>query len=77
MIQWPTAIVVHRRHIKILYLQNNIIGRLENVSKLKELEYLNMALNNVPKIEGLEGSAPCGAQWNQERGSPTNYSHST
>merc|ERR1719395_248787 len=43
------------RHIKILYLQNNIIGRLENLSKLKELEYLNLALNNIPQIENLEG----------------------
>lgn len=43
------------RHLKILYLQNNIIGKLENVSKLKELEYLNLALNNIERIEGLEG----------------------
>jgi len=28
----------------------------ENVSRLKELQYLNLALNNVTVIEGLEGS---------------------
>lgn len=27
----------------------------ENVSKLKKLEYLNLALNNIEKIENLEG----------------------
>ena len=27
----------------------------ENVSKLKELEYLNLALNNIERIENLEG----------------------
>ncbi|CEL92599.1 unnamed protein product [Vitrella brassicaformis CCMP3155] len=43
------------RHLKILYLQNNIIGRIENVRKLKELEYLNLALNNITIIENLEG----------------------
>ena len=43
------------RHIQILYLQNNIIEKIENVSKLKELNYLNLALNNISKIENLEG----------------------
>ncbi|KAF4743224.1 hypothetical protein FOZ63_033977 [Perkinsus olseni] len=42
------------RRIKILLLQNNVIGRLENLNKLKELEYLNVAVNNIEKIEGLE-----------------------
>jgi protein TilB len=28
---------------------------MENLSKLKELEYLNLALNNIAKIEGIEG----------------------
>ena len=42
------------RHIKILYLQDNIIEKLENLDKLKELEYLNMAVNSVSVIEGLE-----------------------
>lgn len=27
----------------------------ENVSRLKKLEYLNLALNNVERIENLEG----------------------
>ncbi|XP_007938766.1 dynein axonemal assembly factor 11 [Orycteropus afer afer] len=43
------------RDLKILYLQNNLIGKIENVSKLKKLEYLNLALNNIEKIENLEG----------------------
>lgn len=43
------------RHLKILYLQNNIIPRMENLHKLKELEYLNLALNNISKIEGISG----------------------
>uniref|UniRef100_A0A671FUP9 Leucine-rich repeat-containing protein 6 n=1 Tax=Rhinolophus ferrumequinum TaxID=59479 RepID=A0A671FUP9_RHIFE len=43
------------RELKILYLQNNLIGKIENVSKLKKLEYLNLALNNIEKIENLEG----------------------
>ncbi|XP_060057219.1 dynein axonemal assembly factor 11 [Erinaceus europaeus] len=43
------------RNLKILYLQNNLIGKIENVSKLKKLEYLNLALNNIEKIENLEG----------------------
>lgn len=43
------------KHLKILYLQNNLIPRVENVSRLKELHYLNLALNNIEKIENLEG----------------------
>ena len=43
------------RDLKILYLQNNLIGRIENVSRLKQLTYLNLALNNVETIENLEG----------------------
>ncbi|XP_054841195.1 dynein axonemal assembly factor 11 [Eublepharis macularius] len=43
------------RELKILYLQNNLIPRIENVSKLKKLEYLNLALNNIERIENLEG----------------------
>lgn len=42
------------RKLKILYLQNNLIGKLENLNHLKELQYLNMALNNLTKIEGLQ-----------------------
>ncbi|KAM6456098.1 dynein axonemal assembly factor 11 isoform 2-T3 [Liasis olivaceus] len=43
------------RDLKILYLQNNLISKIENVSRLKKLEYLNLALNNIEKIENLEG----------------------
>ncbi|KAF4798207.1 Protein tilB like protein [Turdus rufiventris] len=42
------------RDLKILYLQNNLIPKLENVGKLKKLEYLNVALNNIERIENLE-----------------------
>jgi protein TilB len=41
------------RELRILYLQNNIISRIENLSHLKRLEYLNLALNNITRIEGL------------------------
>mmetsp|Transcript_8642 Transcript_8642/g.26006 ORF Transcript_8642/g.26006 Transcript_8642/m.26006 type:complete len:464 (+) Transcript_8642:186-1577(+) len=41
------------RKLKILYLQNNIISKMENLHHMKDLEYLNLALNNIPKIEGL------------------------
>ncbi|XP_077207586.1 dynein axonemal assembly factor 11 isoform X2 [Paroedura picta] len=43
------------RDLKILYLQNNLIPKIENVGKLKKLEYLNLALNNIEKVENLEG----------------------
>eukprot|EP00058_Branchiostoma_floridae_P024446 XP_002609936.1 hypothetical protein BRAFLDRAFT_85884 [Branchiostoma floridae] len=43
------------RDLKILYLQNNVIPKIENVGRLKKLEYLNLALNNVERIENLEG----------------------
>ena len=43
------------RELKILYLQSNLIPRIENVSRLKQLEYLNLALNNIGLIENLEG----------------------
>jgi protein TilB len=42
------------RHLKILFLQNNIIEKFENLEKMKELEYLNIGINNIKKIEGLE-----------------------
>lgn len=28
---------------------------MENLNKLKELDYLNLALNNITKIENIEG----------------------
>eukprot|EP00041_Stephanoeca_diplocostata_P015160 m.287543 g.287543 ORF g.287543 m.287543 type:complete len:391 (-) comp19949_c0_seq2:778-1950(-) len=43
------------RDLKILYLQNNVIPKIENVTKLRKLEYINLALNNVTKVEGLDG----------------------
>uniref|UniRef100_A0A3B4AYV0 Leucine-rich repeat-containing protein 6 n=1 Tax=Periophthalmus magnuspinnatus TaxID=409849 RepID=A0A3B4AYV0_9GOBI len=43
------------RQLRILYLQNNLISTIENVGKLKKLEYLNLALNNIELIENLEG----------------------
>ena len=42
------------RKLKILYLQNNLIPKMENLFHMKDLEYLNLALNNVEKIEGLQ-----------------------
>lgn len=41
------------RQLKILYLQNNVIERLCNLHHLKQLEYLNVALNNLTRVEGL------------------------
>ncbi|XP_071451583.1 dynein axonemal assembly factor 11 isoform X2 [Hetaerina americana] len=43
------------KDLQILYLQNNIISRIENLGKLKKLVYLNLALNNIEKIENLQG----------------------
>jgi len=43
------------KHLKILYLQNNLIPRIENVGRLKDLQYLNLALNNIETIENLGG----------------------
>jgi protein TilB len=42
------------RHIQILLLQNNLIERFENLNKLKELKYINLALNNISLIENIE-----------------------
>lgn len=41
------------RKLKIIYLQNNIISKMENLSYFKELVYINLALNNLEMIEGL------------------------
>ncbi|CAF1052310.1 unnamed protein product [Rotaria sp. Silwood1] len=43
------------RELRILYLQSNLISKIENVSRLKNLEYLNLALNNIEYIENLSG----------------------
>nr|XP_045625468.1 dynein axonemal assembly factor 11-like [Procambarus clarkii] len=40
--------------LRILYLQGNLISKIENVGRLRELEYLNLALNNVERVEGLQ-----------------------
>ena len=42
------------RHLKILYMQNNLISKLNNLHRLKELEYANFAVNSVRKIENLQ-----------------------
>ena len=34
--------------------QNNLIRKIENVGRLKQLEYLNLTLNCIEKIENLE-----------------------
>ena len=41
------------RKLKILLLQNNIISKIENLHHLKDVEYINLGLNNISKIEGL------------------------
>ncbi|XP_067835869.1 dynein axonemal assembly factor 11 isoform X2 [Heptranchias perlo] len=43
------------RDLKIVYFQNNLIPKIENVGRLKKLEYLNLALNNIECIENLDG----------------------
>jgi len=40
--------------LEILYLQHNLISKIENLRRLRDLDYLNMALNNVTEITGLE-----------------------
>ncbi|CAH0546492.1 unnamed protein product [Brassicogethes aeneus] len=42
------------KELQILYLQANIISKIENLHKLKKLEYLNLAINNIECIENLE-----------------------
>merc|ERR1711988_1696069 len=44
------------RRLQILYLQGNVIGKIENLGRLRELNYLNLCLNNVRKIENLENN---------------------
>jgi len=41
------------RELKILYLQNNNIRRIENINRCKELRYVNFAINKIRQIEGL------------------------
>lgn len=40
--------------LKILLLQSNLIAKIENLNKLKHLQYLNLALNNIEVIENLD-----------------------
>lgn len=44
------------KELKILYLQSNLIPKIENVSRLKKVNYINLALNNIERIENLEGN---------------------
>lgn len=39
--------------LRILYLQNNCIGKIEGLHRLRSLEYLNLAINNISLIENL------------------------
>ena len=38
-----------------VFLQDNAISRLENLGRLKRLEYLNIAMNAIERVEGLAG----------------------
>ncbi|KAF6251492.1 hypothetical protein COO60DRAFT_1675455 [Scenedesmus sp. NREL 46B-D3] len=40
--------------LKILYLQNNLIGKIQSLHKLKDLQYLNLAVNNITKVQNLQ-----------------------
>ncbi|KAJ8957899.1 hypothetical protein NQ318_001895 [Aromia moschata] len=42
------------RELQILYLQGNLISKIENLNKLKKLQYLNLAINNIEVVENLE-----------------------
>ncbi|GFV86969.1 protein tilB homolog [Trichonephila clavipes] len=44
------------RDLKILYLHSNLISKIENLSRLKKLEYVNFTLNNLTRIENLNGN---------------------
>ena len=35
------------RCLKIVYLQSNLIRKIEGLNRLKELDYLNLAMNNI------------------------------
>jgi len=36
------------------YFSNLIAAKIENVNRLKKLEYLNLALNNIERVENLQ-----------------------
>lgn len=44
----------HCYNLKILYLHENRIAELKNLHRLEELNYLNVALNLIDEIKGLE-----------------------
>jgi len=48
-----TGIQEYSKHLKIILLQNNLIDEIESCTKFKELEYLNLAVNNISTIKGL------------------------
>lgn len=50
MIGSNSFIVLHDHQVQML---------TENVGRLKKLEYLNLALNNIERIENLEGNSVC------------------
>ncbi|KAJ7569781.1 hypothetical protein O6H91_01G093700 [Diphasiastrum complanatum] len=41
-------------NLRILYMPNNLIPKIENFHRLKEIRYLNLAINNIVKVEGLQ-----------------------
>ena len=43
------------RQLKIIYLQDNAITKLENLKRLKCLDYLNVSMNVIETVEGLDG----------------------
>ena len=43
------------RQLKIIYLQDNAITKLENLKRLKCLNYLNVSMNVIETVEGLDG----------------------
>ena len=40
--------------LRILYLQGNLICTIQHLHRLKDLEYLNLALNNVTRVQNLQ-----------------------
>lgn len=42
------------RNLRILFLQNNLIAKIENLHRMKRLEYINFAVNNITTIENLD-----------------------
>ncbi|KAK7073405.1 Protein tilB [Halocaridina rubra] len=40
--------------LRILLLQGNLISHIENLGRFRDLEYLNLALNNLESVQGLE-----------------------